>query len=110
MHPSASTALSFHQQCTLNSLSCIDRRRCTVFLPPNQVEEWRECCMDGEFFDLVAEMGGLLDADALPLALVTFSQMCDGVAHAHEHGLVHGQIRPEHILKHVDQAKVRQGS
>lgn len=60
--------------------------------------EGRELCDGGELFDVVANEGGLLVAGRLPMALRLFAQMVSAVAHAHGHGLVAGQLRPEHIL------------
>ena len=51
----------------------------------------------------VAEDGDLLSSGRLPQALRWFAQAASAVAHAHAHGAVHGQLRPEHVLLACDE-------
>lgn len=54
-----------------------------------------EYCAAGDLRNLLRNSGGALEPPkALPLAL----EMLDGLAHAHEAGLVHRDIKPENLL------------
>jgi eukaryotic-like serine/threonine-protein kinase len=48
--------------------------------------------------DLLARRGRLTSAEAADLA----AQACDGLQHAHEHGLVHRDIKPQNLLVRED--------
>lgn len=58
------------------------------------VLEVRELCGGGELYDRIAEEGSF----QLEEALNYFAQAASGIAHCHAHGVVHGQLRPEHVL------------
>ena len=58
------------------------------------VLEVRELCGGGELYDRIAEEGSF----QLEEALNYFAQAASGIAHCHAHGIVHGQLRPEHVL------------
>jgi len=58
------------------------------------VLEVRELCGGGELYDRIAEEGSF----QLEEALHYFAQAASGIAHCHAHGVVFGQLRPEHVL------------
>ena len=61
---------------------------------PGRDVELRELCEGGELYDRIAEEGPLLAEEALDV----FRQVANAMEHCHTHGLVHGQLRPEHVL------------
>ena len=70
---------------------------------PGREVELRELCEGGELYDRIAEEGPMLADDALDI----FRQVASAMEHCHAHGLVHGQLRPEHVLLGAyDEAKL----
>lgn len=58
---------------------------------------------DGEGLDRILASGALAPQRAIGL----LEQICDGLAHAHEHGLVHRDLKPENIIVEIsDDAEV----
>ena len=55
-----------------------------------------------QLFDAVVETDGLLRAGMTARALRWLSNLADAISHAHEHGMAHGQIQPEHLLLRDD--------
>jgi len=60
----------------------------------SQIVEVRELCDGGELYDRIAEEGPL----SPQTALAYFTQAASAIAHCHFHGLIHGQLRPEHVM------------
>ena len=60
----------------------------------SQIVEVRELCDGGELYDRIAEEGPL----SPQTALAYFTQAASAIAHCHLHGLIHGQLRPEHVM------------
>jgi serine/threonine protein kinase len=55
-----------------------------------------------QLFDAVVETDGLLRAGMTARALRWLSHLADAISHAHDHGMAHGQIQPEHLLLRED--------
>ena len=65
--------------------------------------EIRELCDGGELFDFMFDHEYGLPPQ---LALRWIVQLVDAVAHAHQHGAVHGQLRPENVLLLKDRVQL----
>jgi len=61
--------------------------------------EVRELAEGGELYDRIAEEGRLSADEALSY----LREVAAGVAHSHAHGLIHGQLHPEHVLLSIDE-------
>jgi len=62
--------------------------------------EVRQLAAGGDLFNLVLESDGLEFDEAARY----FQQLASAVAHCHEHGVAHGQLRPEGVLLSEDNA------
>jgi len=99
------TLHSAHDSETPSHMSGLVRTR-RVFVPPGPAEEHRELC-SSDLFDTVLSMGGSLTGGSLMQGLYWFAQMAQTVAECHALGLVHGQLRPEHVLLSADGQSVK---
>lgn len=114
-----------HDETPMHLQGLVHTRR--VAQAPHRAEEHREVCST-DLFDAVLSLGGALTGGDLmqgcgvqrlklhgrcahgpcrarplmrappPRRLSWFAQMATTVAHAHAHGLLHGQLCPEHVL------------
>ena len=55
-----------------------------------------------QILDPMVETDGFLRAGMMLRAVRWLSKIVDAISHAHQHGLSHGQLRPEHLLLRND--------
>ena len=68
------------------------QRQCDARVPP----------AFAQLFDPIVETDGFLRAGMMLRAMRWLSKIVDAISHAHQHGMSHGQLRPEHLLLRND--------